>query len=72
MTYIIWDLTDNAPAELDEENNFATISEAETAIKNIVVCSINIDAFSDAMNELSASEVADIARKVGCLEIREK
>ena len=73
--FVIWDLVNDTPAELDdeeyEENDFTMLGEAEAAVKDIVVGSIDVDSeFSDVMADLGVSEVADIAKEVGYLEIR--
>ena len=71
--FVIWDLVNDIPAELDydEENNFTMLGEAEAAVKDIIVGSIDTDStFSDVMSGLGVSEVADIAKEVGYLEIR--
>ena len=73
--FVIWDLVNDTPAELDdeeyEENDFTMLGEAEAAVKDIIVGSIDVDSeFSDVMADLGVSEVADIAKEVGYLEIR--
>ena len=71
--FVIWDLVNDIPAELDydEENNFTMLGEAEAAVKDIILGSIDTDStFSDVMSDLGVSEVADLAKEVGYLEIR--
>lgn len=71
--FVIWNLVNDIPAELDydEENDFTMLGEAEAAVKDIIVGSIDTDSeFSDVMAGLGVSEVADIAKEVGYLEIR--
>lgn len=71
--FVIWDLVNDMPAELeyDEENDFTMLGEAEAAVKDIIVGSIDTDStFSDVMSDLGVSEVTDIAKEVGYLEIR--
>ena len=71
--FVIWDLVNDMPAELDdeEENDFTMLGEAEAAVKDIIVGSIKNDSdFSDVMADLGVSEVTDIAKEVGYLEVR--
>ena len=73
--FVIWDLMNDIPAELDdeeyEENDFTMLGEAEAAVKDIVVGSIDVNSgFSDAMADLGVSEVTDIAKEAGYLEVR--
>ena len=71
--FVIWDLVNDTPADLgyDEENDFTMLGEAEAAVKDTILESIDTySTFSDVIADLGVSEVADIAKEVGYLEIR--
>ena len=71
--FVIWDLVNDMPADLgyDEENDFTMLGEAEAAVKDTILESIDTySTFSEVMADLGVSEVTDIAKEAGYLEVR--
>lgn len=69
MAYMIWDMQNNKPAELDEENKFERMADAEATVAETFIDNSG-SALQSALMSVRDSSLAKLAEKIDYLEIR--
>lgn len=69
MAYMIWDMQNDKPAELDEENKFERMADAEATVAETFIDNSG-SALQSALMGVRDSSLAKLAEKIDYLEIR--
>ena len=69
MAYMIWDMQNDKPAEMDEENKFERRADAEATVAETFIDNSG-SSLQSALMGVRDSSLAKLAEKIDYLEIR--